>query len=70
MTEPLSRRDAEAILADPARWADRPSLVALARMVAASALGHTVTQRRRAAHRPARPALRVIDGGRADEAPR
>ena len=45
-TDPVSRRQAREILADPHRWSDRPSLIQLARMIAASAEGLVVTQRR------------------------
>lgn len=70
LSDPISRRQAREVLANPGRWADRPSLIALARMIAASAEGLVVTQRRLAARRPGRPVaraphLRIVDGGRA-----
>lgn len=67
---PCGLTDARHILANPAAYAARPSLVALARMVAASAMGRTVTQRRLAGHpAPKAPHLRVIYGGKAHPAP-
>lgn len=75
-SDPISRRQAREILANPGRWSDRPSLIQLARMIAASAEGLVVTQRRLAPSR-ATPNLvgrpihgapagwRLIDGGRA-----
>lgn len=67
---PVTRDQALQIIANPQAFADRPSLIALARMVAASALGHTITQRRRATPRTAlpQPRLTVIQGGRAADA--
>lgn len=74
--DPVSRRQAREILANPARWADRPSLIQLARWVAASAEGLVVTQRRLAARRaapgraiPRAPHLRLINGGLSETDP-
>ena len=66
---PRGRIDAQHILANTDAYADRPSLIGLAQMVAASALGRTVTQRRLASRATTAPHLRVIDGGKAHSAP-
>lgn len=69
---PRSRIDAAHILANPAAYAAQPSLIALARLVSASAEGMALPQRRRDGFR-ARPAttpvLRVIEGGRQQRLP-
>lgn len=78
--DPISRRQAREIIANPGAWSDRPSLIQLARMIAASAEGLVVTQRRLAPRGaatalPGRPApqaphLRILDGGLSGTAPR
>jgi hypothetical protein len=53
---PAALMAARRIMAAPEDWAARPSLVALARLVTATARGETLPQRRRTPVRGARPA--------------
>ncbi|MBL6427321.1 MAG: hypothetical protein HOY44_07315 [Maritimibacter sp.] len=63
--QPRSRIDAAHVLANPAAYADRPTLVHLAQLVCASAKGQALAQTRNEQVRaPCRPRLIVIEGGR------
>lgn len=64
--QPRSRIDAAHVLANPAAYSDRPSLIRLAQLVCASAEGKALAQTRRAQLRTRRrPRSILIQGGRA-----